>query len=387
MSHITVSFSDLLPRLVELWSESHMKWGTSYLKWVTSYIKWVTLYLSESWVTHSCVKFMHCEVSHSRTTCLVACATHMWDVTHLIYDIIYQMSHITYQWVVRESLTNDVPCCMCDSHVSHTSNEARHVSNESHHISMSHVTHEWVMECSHANESWDICMSHVTYKWVAYDIRHVMYETSHVPHECHGSYERVMAHMKRRRCDIIRMWRDVFHMWNESRPTWNESRPTWMSWRIWKRYGSYKKEERPDVTASICDVTYSIYEMSHVLHEMSHVICEWVILHKWVTSHMNVTYEWVMERLAYEWVTRFVRDVTHSYVTGRIHAWQNSCQIWMSYVTYEQRIHMYMRRNSFNAFICICDGTNSYMMWLIQTWRDSSILDVTNADVTWLVHM
>ena len=336
MSHITVSFSDLLPRLVELWSESHMKWGTSYLKWVTSYIKWVTLYLRESWVTHSCVKFMHCEVSHSRTTCLVACATHM-SVTHQMRLVMYQMSRITYQWVT--------------SHM----NESWSV-----HMRMSHGTYAWVT--SHINESHmtsgTSCMKRVT------------------------SHMNVMAHMKE-------------------------------SWLIWKG---------GDVTSSVCDVTYSICEMSHVLHEMSHVPHEchgaygrgmahikrrrglmwqhpyvtwripymkWVMSYmKWVTSYVNESsyinesrHTW-MSHMNESWSDSHTNESRDSYVTWRIHMSRVVFMRDKTHVKYE-----WVTSHMNNAFICICDGTHSYMMWLIQTWRDSSILDVTNADVTWLVHM
>jgi len=168
------------------------------------------------WMSHVTYKWVmsQCPLATSSPCGIVKWVTH--EMRHVMYQmshVLHQMSHVIFEWVVShafmchihalwsQSLTNDERRALLksDSHVSRTSDEARHISNESHHISMSHVTHEWVMECWHVNASRDICMSHVTYKWVAYDTRHVMYEMSHVPHECHGSCERVMARMKRRR--------------------------------------------------------------------------------------------------------------------------------------------------------------------------------------------
>jgi len=73
---------------------------------------------------------------------------HLWKCMHEPCHV--SISHITHEWVIphmNESCHTGV--------MSHM--------NESCHIWMSHVTYEWVM--SHMNESCHIWMSHVTYEW------------------------------------------------------------------------------------------------------------------------------------------------------------------------------------------------------------------------------
>jgi len=154
--------------------------------------------------------------------------------------------------------------------------------------------------------------------------------------------------------------------------------------------------------------------MSHVTYEwvvsdmnescpiwMSHVTYEWVMSYMNESCHIwmsHVTYEWVMH-VTHEWsmtiwmstATHCNNTATHNRHTRLIHmfmphsyvAWEwvmshvnTSCPIWISHVTHEWRINIWISLACRNSFMCVtwlihaCDMTCSYGAWRIHMWHD-----------------
>jgi len=103
-----------------------------------------------------------------------------------------------------------------------------------------------------------------------------------------------------------------------------------------------------------------VWDMTHLCAGLTRLICD--MTHMWYDSYVI----WLIYDMTYMWYDSFIRDMTHSYGTWLMCAWDMT--------------HVCVGHDS---FVC---GT-----LLIHTWRDSYVIwlicDMTHSYVTWLIHM
>jgi len=138
-----------------------------------------------------------CVVNHTRTRADCECTPLYWGhppplrvmdsfMNESCHIWVISMSHVTHEWVMSHIGES---CHIWLSHVPYEWVMSR--MSESCHISVSHVTYQWVM--SHMSESCHTWVSHVTYEWVMSHmneschiwVSHVTHETPthmHTPH-------------------------------------------------------------------------------------------------------------------------------------------------------------------------------------------------------------
>jgi len=154
--------------------------------------EWVMSHMNESYhtsmrhVTHQCV------ISHINASCHTSMShvSHQWVVSHMNSSCHTWMSHITHEWVmshineschtsmshVTSHLYDTLLTCWYVTWLTDIWHEPIKFVAPLHYLVSELITHSW----SHINESCHISMSHVTHQWVM----------SHINESCQISVSR-----------------------------------------------------------------------------------------------------------------------------------------------------------------------------------------------------